>query len=339
MKKIILTFWILLFPFFVFSYQQQGFSQYQENLWSMDFVCESQCLTLIWEKDAYDWLDINWQIDGQWILWYGFLVEQQIIPWEILQINGSTNINQNFIFSQSPYFQQIPNWSQIMLIVEGNIRWTLNPELSFQSFWEKTQMGWKDFWTFDTFKPYTINLLRWPMIFNKSANWILYVIFIIFSLIILFFIKKPLNKKLKYIWLWLLSLLLIYELRMWLEMMNYYKNDYNTYISQSWYEKVYRDRGDFYSFVDFSTNTLSKMELPKFQSISFYTDNTWPFPGSMKYFLYPYDIEVNLHQSNYFIVYWYQNFERTWSTLILSGINLWAWTFYDFSPSAFIFVK
>ncbi|MDR0369637.1 MAG: hypothetical protein LBH96_03900 [Candidatus Peribacteria bacterium] len=57
-------------------------------------------------------------------------------------------------------------------------------------------------------------------------------------------------------------------------MMQYYQNDITSYILPPTKEKTYRDRGDFYAFVD-NIKTI----LPETQSgeIAFYTDIVRPF--------------------------------------------------------------
>jgi len=336
-KRFLLLLVFAAFP--TFAYQQEGFSQYQVLDGNMNFTCTGQCIASIGPLAGKDSISLNGSVQGNWMIWYGFIVGQQIILGDTIQINRQTTIHQQFLFTKLPFYSQIPAWSQVVFIVQGTIIWNqFGLEIWAMNFYQKIWQWWKDFRIFDTFKPYTINLLHWPMVWGKNANNIFYILFILFIIGILVFIKWP-KKKLLYMLLWWFSLRIIYDVRMWLEMMNYYKYDYQTYISQSWYQKTYRDRGDFYSFVDFTTDTLSKLWLPKFEVISFYTDNAWPFPGSMKYFLYPYDVQVNSGQNNYFVVYGYQNVIRTTSTLMLSGVDLWSWTFYEFSSTAFIFVK
>jgi len=202
---------------------------------------------------------------------------------------------------------------------------------------EKISMGWKDFWTFDTYKPYTINLLKWPMVLGESANYIFYWIFIIWAIVILIKFWRKSEKCKKWLLILWISLWIIYDLRMWLEFIWYYRNDYNTYISKPKYEKIYRDRGDFYAFVDFAKDNLK--DLKQWQEISFYTDNTRPFPWSMIYFLYPYNILVNKNSNKYYIIYWYSNFQLSWEKLVLSWENIWDWKLIKFKDYAFIFIK
>jgi len=133
-----------------------------------------------------------------------------------------------------------------------------------------------------------------------------------------------------------LFLWVVYDIRMWLEINNYYKDDYKTYISKPQFEKIYRDRGYFYSFIDFV-----KEKLPKNynQEISFYTDNKWPFPWSAKYFLYPYKVIINKPSQKIFIVFWYKNAILKNNTLYIDNQKIGKWTVYNFLTWAFIFIK
>lgn len=342
MKKIFLLFT----SFFLFlnianlEFFNQWFKNFSENDSYINFVCEKQCIAILWDLENNDKISLSWKIDWKWILWYWFLIWEKIYPWETFQITWNTELNQDFNFSKIQFFSQIPKDSKIVLILDWALNWK-KVKLSLLSIWwfEKLSVWWNDFWTFDTFKPYSINLLNWPRIFWESANSIFYWIFILWSIIILFifwFKIKKANKKIFILWL---TLFVLYDIRMSLEMNNYYINDYNTYISKPKYEKNYRDRWDFYSFVDFTKNNLDKLWIKKYDKVSFYTDNTWPFPWSMKYFLYPYNVELNKESKKYYIFYWYSKIKMEWNNLSIENNNLWAWKIVKFNDNAFIFIK
>jgi len=342
MKKIFL-FFALIFLFLNIAnweYFNQWFKSFSESDNSINFVCEKQCITILWNLENNDKISISWKIDWKWILWYWFLIWEQIYPWENFQITWNTELNQDFNFSKLQFFSQIPKDSKIVLILDWALNWE---KVSFDllSIWwlEKLSFWLSDFWTYDTFKPYTINLLNWPKIFWESANSIFYWIFILWSIIILFISWFKIKKANKKIFILALVLFILYDIRMSLEMMSYYKNDYETYISKQKYEKVYRDRWDFYSFVDFVKDKLDKSWIKNFEKVSFYTDNNWPFPWSIIYFLYPYNVELNKETPKYYILYWYSKFMFEWSNLILDWKNIWIWKIIKFSDYAFIFIK
>lgn len=339
--------WRMFLPFLLLflglpsfaAYQQQGFSEFQEDVGGVRFVCDNQCFLLVGSLE-WDYISLRWRITGSGMMGYGFLVGQQIVPGEIFQVSDSALLDKQFVFRDLSFFSQIPKDAQLVLLAQGQVMWNdLLFSFGAYSFFNKILQWWKDFWTFDTFKPYTINLLYWPMIWGKNANVLFYWIFLFMVIIVLVLTKFSFQKKILYILLWWLSLWLIYDVRMWLESISNYRHDYKTYISQSWYQKTYRERGDFYSFVDFTRDTLSKLWISSNEQIIFYTDNAWPFPGSMKYFLYPYDVQVNTGQSNYYVVYDSQFAVKNNDHFLHNWIDIWSWVFYDFSPNAFIFVK
>lgn len=339
LKRLLFLLLFAAFPSFA-AYQQQGFSQFQELDGNMNFVCTGQCFALIGPMAWSDTISLDGSFQGNWTVGYGFVVGQQIVPGDTVSVNANSTITQQFSFSTLPFYSQLPQEAQVVFIVQGGVTWSqVHVALWFMDVYQKIGQWWKSFWTFDTFKPYTINLLHWPMVWGKSANYLFYIVFILCVLGIFAFTKYSFQKKILYVLLWWLSLWILYDLRMWLEFITNYRNDYTTYISQSWYQKTYRERGDFYSFVDFTKDTLSQLWISKTAQINFYTDNTWPFPGSMKYFLYPYDVQINSGQSNYYVVYGSQLAVKNNDHLLYSWVDIWSWVFYDFSPNAFIFVK
>gem|GEM_PF-2790943 len=52
---------------------------------------------------------------------YGFVVGEQIVPGETVQVNGETSINQQFSFSALSFYAQLPAEAQLVLIVQGNV--------------------------------------------------------------------------------------------------------------------------------------------------------------------------------------------------------------------------
>ncbi len=340
MKYVFLFLSLLWLFWWVFAYQQQWCTDYQESFGTLTFATSEQCIIVLdGFLEQYDILTLQWTLEGQGILGYGFLVGQQIIPGEFLQVSQSISLDKVFVFSQSPVISQLPGQAHIVLVMQGQLRGSLRPEMHVLSFGEKIIQGWKEFWTFDTFKPYTINLLYWPKLSGKNANKFWYWIFglVVFGIVV--FAHYPWRKKLQYLWFIALWLWLLYDIRMSLEMMKYYRDDYRSYITQTWSQQILRDRGDFYRFVDFAQQTFTQLWLQPHEQILFLTDNTWPFPGSMKYFLYPYDVQIHTWDSRYYIVYGSQSVRLEDNHLIVSGQDLGSWTVSMFAPYAFIFVQ
>lgn len=339
MKKFLL----LIFSFFIFTseiycdYQSQWFDSYSQSEDNLKFKCSKQCFILVDQKLTNNYIEFNWNITWKWMIGYWFLNWQQIVPWEFVNFENNTVFNsQKLLFTKLPFYSQLPPDIQIMLIIDWNIStdwfsFSLWKTGLFENIWNSVS----SFWSFDTFKPYTINLLYWPMTGWANANNFFYFIFFI-SLFWLFFIEK----KKKYLLIISLTLIIFYDIRMTLEFYWYFKNDYSTYISKTDNEKNYRDRGDFYSFLDFVTNKLKEQWLNQDNRISFFTDNTRPFPWLSEYLLYPYKVDLNKMSSNrVFVFYWYSKVKVEDDNIYLDWVKLWSWKIVDFSNNWFIFIK
>lgn len=339
MKKFLL----LIFSFFIFisntycDYQTQWFDSFSQSDNSLQFKCSKQCFILVDQKLSNNYIEFNWNIFWKWMIGYWFLNWQQIVPWEFVNFEKNTVFNsQKLLFIKLPFYSQLPQDIQIMLIVD----WSISTDWLSFSLWKTGLMEnvWNSvssFWSFDTFKPYTINLLYWPMIGWTNANKVFYYIFFI-SLFWLFFILK----KKKYILIISLTLIIFYDIRMTLEFYWYFKNDYSTYISKNDNEKVYRDRGDFYSFLDFVIKELKDQWFTQDKRISFFTDNTRPFPWLSEYLLYPYKVDLNnMNNNRVFVFYWYSKVKVVDEDISLDWVKLWSWKIIDFSNNWFIFIK
>jgi len=272
-------------------------------MWTINFSCENQCYITLWEKGNIDYLNIKWSLNWNWDISYWFTIWEQIAIINQKSVFLQTQIDESINFQDyAQYLSEIPNNANLILLVNGKINGNLNIDANIFSIWEKFSQWRKSFRTFDSFKPYTINLLYGPIVNWKNFNKGFYIIFIILFIIVLF-IKKNQKTKIKILLSWLLILWCIYDIRMWLEWIKYYQDDFKNYVSENKYEKIYRDRWDFYSFVDFVQDRLKSEWVKNFEEIWFFTDNTRPFPWSMKYFLYPYRIRDNQDIWTYLIVY------------------------------------
>ncbi|MDR0651135.1 MAG: hypothetical protein LBG59_07250 [Candidatus Peribacteria bacterium] len=100
---------------------QQGFSVYQVTDEGARFSCQSECLVVLDKFSGKDILSIQGEIQGNGVLGYGFLVGQQVIPGETMQIS-SMMLRQEWLFSRAPYIAQIPKDAQIVLIIQGSLQ-------------------------------------------------------------------------------------------------------------------------------------------------------------------------------------------------------------------------
>ncbi|HVW66564.1 MAG TPA: hypothetical protein VHA78_02420 [Candidatus Peribacteraceae bacterium] len=172
------------------------------------------------------------------------------------------------------------------------------------STWEKIAEAWKSFWTFDQFRPYSINFLWGPEFtfsptaranlftslppHGMSADRLFYSIIGIAVLIgLVFFFFSPTRREgLKtgtvivctvFIAIWIL-----FDLRMGSEILSYAFTDIRTYVSPPANEKTFRTHGNFY--------TIAHAMLPTIEKYDHYVvfePNDSPFYANLRYMSYP----------------------------------------------------
>lgn len=320
MKFFLFAFMLSFFFWTTFAaYQQQWFTTFQENWSTVAFSCEKQCFILLWTVWTNEMISLQWSTQGWGQLWYWFLVGDKIYPWEIIAWQAS--FNKTFAFSQVQLFSQLPK-EQTQIVVLVN--WALQSSWLTIDYWklffsEKIKLWWNDFWIFDTFKPYTINLLKWPILFWKSANNFLFYLALFFGIIWYIVYKNKKKTFFSSIIMFLFIAYFLIDIRMWTEIMRYYNNDIQQYVLKPNGQKEYRDRWLFYSFVDYSQSIIGSGQ----KNIAFFSDISWPFAWSMQYFLYPHRVSYNQLSWNidYVIIYEFQNNAIQWNVFSFSWQN------------------
>jgi hypothetical protein len=105
-----------------------------------------------------DTFQLKGNLQGNGIIGYGFLIGQQVIPGEIIEISSAL-LDQEWLFSRSPYFSQIPPDAEIVLIVQGSIQAeALTVKMKTLNLFQKVKWGWKDFREYEPLTVYSINL-------------------------------------------------------------------------------------------------------------------------------------------------------------------------------------
>lgn len=322
---------LFLFPFWTFAqFETQWFTEY--NWVGSPFRCESTCFISL-GKATGDVLDLGVKTSGNGIIAYGHLFNGQIIPaWSSQLAGQDISMSPPGSLWADPLFGQKKDLP-VIIIFQWNITWEIRVLWFHKSSFSQRFISWFiAFWKIDPFGPATINLLQWPRIPSQNANAILYVIFIIGSIGIILSVKK--HNKWKYIGVFWLLLWFLYDIRMSSEILYNYTKDI-VYFSQEDYP--FRDRGDFYKFVDFTDKSLEKNNIPEFSNVSFFGDPAyWYSQSSMKYFLYPHRTLYNT-PTDVIIAYKPLNFSLSKEGLSYSGILLWTGSMEQFSPDAFIF--
>jgi hypothetical protein len=147
---------------------QQGFSVYQNHSGSVNFSCQSECLAVLDKFSGKDVLHIKGEVQGNGTLGYGFLVGQQVIPGEFIEVS-SPFVDEERLFSHASYFSQIPKDAQIVLIVQGSLQAeALTLKVKGLNAFQKVKWGWKDFLEYEPLTVYSINLRYGQKILGTS---------------------------------------------------------------------------------------------------------------------------------------------------------------------------
>ncbi|HBB03992.1 TPA: hypothetical protein DCZ39_03800 [Patescibacteria group bacterium] len=86
LKRLLLLFVFAALPSFA-AYEQQGFSQFQELDGNIDFTCTGQCFALLGPLAGSDYVSLKGALQGDGAIGYGFVVGQQVVPGETVQIH------------------------------------------------------------------------------------------------------------------------------------------------------------------------------------------------------------------------------------------------------------
>lgn len=273
-------------PTIGFAYQQNWFINYIEYWNQTTADCQTQCIIVGKTIETDNARIIKGEVNGQWAIIIGTLINNQF------QSQKQFIIQDTQILNETIQLQWDKN-SLAAIVVNGSIkRQDLTIQQTYLTIIEKIGNWRKQFRTMDTFKPYTINLLYGPRINGKSALNIFYWLTAIATIIILILDKTKTQKKYYILAIGAVAVLL-YDIRMWTEINNYYLHDMKTYIGQE--DQIFRDRGDLYQFMDELKQELKKADIKQNTKaqISFYSDLQRPVPWAMKYFLHPYQFTTN----------------------------------------------
>lgn len=250
----LLLLFFCLFLWFSFGYQQQWFLQYQEWVDWISFSCVNQCAITLWEKDKVDYLNLDWTVNWNGIIGYGFLNWDQISLLNQYEVRVSSQINDYMNFVEyKEYLSSIPWNTDLLLLVNGNVNWNLYLDSGKFSFGQKITQWWKDFWEMETFTPYSINLRYWVVINWTSIVKYGYIIFIIVTILILLFNKWK-KKKFKiifYVWIWIFLFIWIRNIITYTHILNQWLHQFNS--DGSYY--------DIWDYIRFTNEIREKLNL------------------------------------------------------------------------------
>ena len=177
-------------------------------------------------------------------------------------------------------------------------------ELIDLKWWEHGIVALQSFWTFDWYKPHSINFVWGPLLtftplakkhmfyqlppLASSANTIFYIPIIIgsgFAIFYWHFYGRTLKARHKSVtgFLILIAILWIgYDIRMGAEWLSYVREDLRTYLLQEESTRTFRERGRFYDFA-----AIAATYLAKDRTYVFLATFRWPYLGAMRYLTYP----------------------------------------------------
>lgn len=177
----------------------------------------------------------------------------------------------------------------------------------------------RSFWTFDQYRPYSINFLWGPQIANNPAlrNTMLldlppkalsgtYAISLTLAAILLAswaWVKvRPSEERRKKAILacgvFLLAAWMLFDLRMGLEFLGYVGSDISSYISKTESTRSFRDRDRFYDFASFVSPYVSDRD-----SYIFFAEHQWPYLGNMRYLTYPAIPGIDFLRDDTWVIY------------------------------------
>lgn len=207
-------------------------------------------------------------------------------------------------FNVTPYPQWDPQTDQIGFALPANADVTFH-SLEFVGFtaWEKVIEGWRSFWEFDHYTPYTINFVWGPlMTFNPIArrylyttlpplahswNWVMYGILAIaaIALLILAFRHRSRRPSIRCFPIFLslfFGLWILYDFRMGSEWIAHFVAVYRDYWNTPSENRTFRERERFYDFVAATTPYIQQQDKYIFMG-----EYRWPYLGAIRYLTFP----------------------------------------------------
>lgn len=213
-----------------------------------------------------------------------------------------------------PYRKKIgilltPNTSVLLHRIDFN---ALNP---FERMLERI----RSFWTFDEYRPYSINFLWGPQIADNpvlrstmfrnlptqsvSGTFTANILLASIVLVIAFSMRRSTRTEgkrkalLVTVWILLVSWILL-DLRMGMEFLSYVGSDISSYTSKTESTRVFRDRDRFYDFAAFAKSYVADRD-----SYIFFAEQQWPYLGNMRYLTYPAIPGIDFASDDTWVIY------------------------------------
>jgi len=219
-----------------------------------------------------------------------------------------------FPLSQHPEWREEPKNFGILIPPNHSIV-VHTIELVKLSLGEKIKSLWSSFWTFDEYRPYSINFV-WGPVFgtNPAEISLLYRylppqflmgmkaihIFLACTLIIGGIAYAITRKKIipKILFVLLLGTWIVLDARMGSEFLSWVKHDHDAYIAAPAGMREFRDRDRFYDFAEFVKPLVHDR-----QRYIFFASYPWPYLGNLRYITYPTLPAFNLREDDTWVIY------------------------------------
>ena len=152
----------------------------------------------------------------------------------------------------------------------------------------------KDYFLVAPYSPFTVNVIPTPRIFGHDAFIYLLPIFLVLAWLLFFSTKYRQAALVGLLILWLVT-----GLRLDYELFNYQKNDYQTWVKPPTPEKIFRNYGDLYVFIDWVKQNLPDDTL----AINYYQIGSDYFPQIIQYYLYPTEVRLEASSAPVYVLF------------------------------------
>ncbi|OGJ58905.1 hypothetical protein A2635_01770 [Candidatus Peribacteria bacterium RIFCSPHIGHO2_01_FULL_51_9] len=207
-------------------------------------------------------------------------------------------------FNVAPYPQWDPWTDQMGFVFPSQAELTIHT-IQFVGFalWEKAIEGWRSFWDFDRYTPYSINFVWGPlMTFNPIArrylyttlpplahswNWVFYgAIAGAAFFLLLHYVRhrspRTASRNCILFFSLFFSLWIFYDIRMGSEWIHHFVTIYRDYWTAPLEERTFREHKRFYDFVEAAIPYIQQQD--KYIFIGQYR---WPYLGAIRYLTFP----------------------------------------------------
>ena len=249
-------FLLLLVAFFaltgnqVSAYNQQGFTQYDEQDNTISFSCTQTCIIDLWKtKDMVNIISLAGEISWQGQMGFGFGISNQISPGDFISITEPTQVDEKFYPKDSITAKWIPDWAQVLLLVQGKVSTqALEVDTGKKSLGQSIRYFFQSLTSNEGLTPYSINLRYGLKIGSTPLPTFAYMLFIL-GLIAIIFTPSLRNNIRKNIVILMTIILLLVGIRSLTEQTIMLWQGLSSWTAKPEGQKEFFDKGDFHSFV------------------------------------------------------------------------------------------